>query len=112
MKVNGTHYRTIWLNPDGWSVEIIDQTRLPHRFETLTLRTAEDAARAIKTMQVRGAPLIGAAAAYGLCLALRDDASDEGVDRAIAFLAEQRPTAINLRWALEEMRKSIRNLPR
>ena len=72
----------------------------------------EDAARAIKTMQVRGAPLIGATAAYGVCLALRQDASDEALDRAIAHLAKQRPTAINLRWALEEMRAAVRNLPR
>src|SRR5258706_15723607 len=112
MKINGKHYRTIWLNPDGWSVEIIDQTRLPHRFETVTLRTPDDAARAIKTMQVRGAPLIGAAAAYGLCLALREDASDDALDRAIDHLSRQRPTAINLRWALEEMRNAVRNLPR
>jgi methylthioribose-1-phosphate isomerase len=76
------------------------------------LESVEDAARAIKSMQVRGAPLIGATAAYGLCLALRADPSDEAVDRAIAFLAAQRPTAINLRWALEEMQGAIRNLPR
>ena len=112
MKIGGQHYRTIWLNPDGWSVEIIDQTKLPHRFETVALRSCEDAARAILTMQVRGAPLIGVTAAYGLAMALREDASDEGMDRAIAFLARQRPTAINLRWALEEVRAAIRNLPR
>ena len=112
MKISGRHYRTIWLNPDGWSVEIIDQTKLPHQFETVTLRTCEDAARAILTMQVRGAPLIGVTAAYGLCLALREDASDEAMDGAIDHLARQRPTAINLRWALEEMRAAVRNLPR
>jgi len=112
MKINGKHYRTIWLAKDGWSVEIIDQTQLPHRFVTLPLKSMEEAAHAIKTMQVRGAPLIGATAAYGLAMAVRQDASDEGLDQAIDFLAEQRPTAINLRWALEEMRKSIRNLPR
>jgi methylthioribose-1-phosphate isomerase len=72
----------------------------------------EDAARAIRSMQVRGAPLIGATAAYGVCLALREDASDEALDRAIAHLAQQRPTAINLRWALDEMRAAVRNLPR
>lgn len=112
MKIGGRHYRTIWLNPDGWSVEIIDQTKLPHRFETVTLRSCEDAARAILTMQVRGAPLIGVTAAYGLCFALREDASDEAMDHAIAHLAKQRPTAINLRWALDEMRAAVRNLPR
>ena len=112
MNIDGKGYRTIWLAGDGRSVEIIDQTRLPHELAIVTLRTVEDAARAIKTMQVRGAPLIGATAAYGVCLALRADASDEALDRAIAFLAEQRPTAINLRWALDEMRKTVRNLPR
>ncbi|HEX7076245.1 MAG TPA: S-methyl-5-thioribose-1-phosphate isomerase [Hyphomicrobiaceae bacterium] len=112
MKIGGRHYRTIWLNPDGWSVEIIDQTKLPHRFETVTLTSCEDAARAILTMQVRGAPLIGVTAAYGLCLALREDASDEAMERAIEHLARQRPTAINLRWALEQVRAAVRNLPR
>ena len=112
MKIGGRHYRTIWLNADRWSVEIIDQTKLPHRFETVTLRTCEDAARAILTMQVRGAPLIGITAAYGLCLALREDASDEAMDRAIEHLASQRPTAINLRWALDQVRAAVRNLPR
>ena len=81
MKIGGRHYRTIWLNADRWSVEIIDQTKLPHRFETVTLRTCEDAARAILTMQVRGAPLIGITAAYGLCLALREDASGDRAPR-------------------------------
>lgn len=112
MNINGRHYRTIWRAEDGKSVEIIDQTRLPHEFVIARLRTLEDAGRAILTMQVRGAPLIGATAAYGVCLALQDDASDEALDAAIAYLAKQRPTAINLRWALEEMRKAIQNLPR
>ena len=112
MKINGTAYRTIWLNEDGWSVEIIDQTRLPHEFVTARLTRMEDAAVAIRTMQVRGAPLIGATAAYGVCLALREDASDEAMDAAIDHLADQRPTAFNLRWALDEMRKAVRNLPR
>jgi len=111
MKINGNAYRTIWLAPDGWSVEIIDQTRLPHALAVIPLRAMEDAARTILTMQVRGAPLIGATAAYGLAMAIREDASDEGIDRAVAFLAKQRPTAINLRWALEEMRLSVQNLP-
>jgi methylthioribose-1-phosphate isomerase len=112
MKIDGKHYRTIWVNPDGWSVEIIDQTKLPFVFKTVTLRTFEDAAEAIRSMQVRGAPLIGATAAYGICLALRGDASDEALDRAIEMLASTRPTAINLRWALEEMRKAVQNRPR
>jgi methylthioribose-1-phosphate isomerase len=112
MKIDGTAYRTIWLNEDGWSVEIIDQTKLPHEFVTTRLTTMEDAAVAIRTMQVRGAPLIGATAAYGVCLSLREDASDEAMDAAIEHLAQQRPTAVNLRWALDEMRKAVRNLPR
>ena len=112
MNIKGKPYRTIWVAADGWSLQIIDQTRLPHELVIVPLKNVEDTARAIKTMQVRGAPLIGATAAYGVCLALRADASDEALDRAIAFLAEQRPTAINLRWALEEMGKAVRNLPR
>ena len=111
MKIDGKHYRTIWLASDGWSVEVIDQTKLPHKFEITSLETVEDAARAIKTMQVRGAPLIGVTAAYGLCMALREDPSDISLDSEIAFLAEQRPTAVNLRWALDEMRKTVQNLP-
>ena len=112
MNINGKPYRTIWLAKDGRSVEIIDQTKLPHALEIATLRTVEDAARAILTMQVRGAPLIGATAAYGVCLALSRDTSDEALDAAIELLAAQRPTAVNLRWALDEMRHAVRNLPR
>jgi methylthioribose-1-phosphate isomerase len=112
MNIKGKAYRTIWLAADGWSVEVIDQTKLPHELASVTLRTMEDAAAAIRTMQVRGAPLIGATAAYGVCLALRADASDAALDRAIDHLGQQRPTAVNLRWALEEMRAVVRNLPR
>jgi methylthioribose-1-phosphate isomerase len=112
MKIDGKHYRTIWLNQDGKSVDIIDQTKLPHRFESVTLRTLEDAARAISTMQVRGAPLIGATAAYGVALGLRVAATDEALDQACETLAATRPTAINLRWALNEMQKAVRNQPR
>jgi len=111
MKINGRAHRTIWLRPDGWSVEIIDQTRLPHEFITRTLSSCLEAAHAIKAMQVRGAPLIGVAAAYGLCLALRADPTDAGLAKAIDFLGQQRPTAINLRWALEEMRQAIAPRP-
>ena len=109
MKVNGTHYRTIWLDQDGWSVDIIDQTRLPHEFVTIRLLTLADAATAINTMQVRGAPLIGATAAYGMALAVRADASDKAIDRAYEQLLATRPTAVNLRWALDEMRAVLRN---
>ncbi len=107
MKINGNPMRTLWLRPDGWSVEIIDQTRLPHALETVVLKTADDAAYAIQAMLVRGAPLIGVTAAYGVALAMRDNASDDALDEAIANLAAQRPTAVNLRWALEEMRKAL-----
>ena len=111
MRIHGRPYRTIWLNDDGWSVQVIEQTLLPHQFTTVALTSVEDAAHAIKTMQVRGAPLIGATAAYGLAMALRQDASDRGLMDAVAFLAKQRPTAVNLRWALEEMRKVLAPLP-
>jgi methylthioribose-1-phosphate isomerase len=107
MKIDGVHYRTIWVAEDGWSVEIIDQTKLPHAFVTMRLRSADDAARAIKDMVVRGAPLIGATAAYGLCLALRDDASDAALHEAYRMLAATRPTAVNLKWALDEMVKAV-----
>ena len=112
MQVEGKSTRTIWLEPDGWSVGIIDQTRLPHHFATARLASLEDAVRAISSMQVRGAPLIGATAAYGVCLALRRDASDASLERACAMLLATRPTAINLKWALDEMAAAVRNRPR
>jgi methylthioribose-1-phosphate isomerase len=112
MKVDGKAMRSIWLEPDGWSVGVIDQTVLPHRFATARLVTLEEAAHAIRAMVIRGAPLIGAAAAYGICLALRADASDEALDRAYATLLATRPTAINLKWALDEMMAAVRNRPR
>ena len=107
MRVHGVHYRAIWLDEDGWSVWIIDQTLLPHRFETLRLTSLDEAARAISQMQVRGAPLIGATAAYGLCLGLRMEPSQAGLERAVAVLAKTRPTAVNLGWALEEMVRAV-----
>jgi methylthioribose-1-phosphate isomerase len=112
MKVDGKAMRSIWLEPDGWSVGIIDQTALPHRLVTARLTTLADTAHAISAMLIRGAPLIGATAAYGVALALRDDASDEGLDRAYAALIATRPTAINLKWALDEMVAAVRNRPR
>ncbi len=111
MKVQGTHYRTIWLADDGWAVEIIDQTRLPHEFATRRLESLDDAARAIVEMWVRGAPLIGATAAYGVCLAVRRESSDVAVQAACETLIATRPTAVNLRWALDEMRACLRNQP-
>jgi methylthioribose-1-phosphate isomerase len=112
MKVAGKHMRSIWVESDGETVGAIDQTVLPHRFATIRLQTLQDAVQAIATMQVRGAPLIGATAAYGVCLALRHDASDESLDRAYAALLATRPTAINLKWALDEMMAAVRNRPR
>ncbi len=112
MKLDGKHMRTIWVGEDGWSVEIIDQTKLPHVFETTPLRSVDDAARAIRDMLVRGAPLIGGTAAYGICLALRGDPSDENLEAASRQLNATRPTAVNLKWALDEMTHAVRNLPR
>ena len=112
MKVDGKAMRSIWLEPNGWSVGVIDQTVLPHRFATARLTSLEQAAHAIRAMVIRGAPLIGATAAYGISLALRDDASDEAIERAYATLLATRPTAINLKWALDEMMAAVRNRPR
>ena len=112
MKVGGKAMRTIWLEPDGWSVGVIDQTALPHRLVTSRLTTLQEAAHAIRAMVIRGAPLIGATAGYGMALAVREDASDEGLERAYATLLATRPTAINLRWALDEIMAVIRNRPR
>ena len=111
MKVKGVAYRTIWVNEDGWSVGIIDQTRLPHAFVTTSLTSWEQAAHAIKAMIVRGAPLIGATGAYGLALAMRVDPSDAMLDRAYQVINETRPTAINLKWALDRVRNALHNQP-
>lgn len=108
MNVDGKHYRSIWLNEDGWSVDIIDQTRLPHEFEIVQMTGLEHAAHAIEVMQVRGAPLIGATAAYGICLALQADPSNDALNQAIARLRATRPTAINLNWALDLMERNLR----
>src|SRR5438309_6721480 len=110
MKVAGRPMRTIWLAEDRRTVEIIDQTRLPHELVILRLASAADAARAIRDMQVRGAPLIGAAAAYGVALAMAEDPSEKGLDRAVESLAATRPTAVNLRWALDGMRRHLSEL--
>ncbi len=103
MKISGTHYRTIWPTAAG-SVRVIDQSRLPFEFSTIDLNTLDDAAQAIRTMVVRGAPLIGATAAYGLALALRSNPSDAHLDEAVRILRATRPTAHNLAWALTRMR--------
>lgn len=111
MKVDGIHTRTIWLADDGSSVEVIDQTCLPHDFVRRRLTSAEDAAVAIADMIVRGAPLIGATAAYGLALAMRDDSSDENLARSAERLLSTRPTAVNLRWVLDRLRHMLEASP-
>jgi methylthioribose-1-phosphate isomerase len=111
MKVDGKHFRSIWLEADGWTVGAIDQRKLPHDFVIARLTTCDAAADAIRSMLVRGAPLIGATAAYGVALAMRADNSDAALDQAYKALIATRPTAINLKWALEEMRRLLRRLP-
>jgi len=111
MKVDGRHFRSIWLDEDGWSVGAIDQRKLPHEFVVARLTTCTEAAEAIRSMLVRGAPLIGATAAYGMSLAMRDDRSEAGIERAYQTLIATRPTAINLKWALDEMCAVLRRLP-
>src|ERR1700747_1013335 len=112
MNVRGRPMRTIWPALDGRTVEIIDQTKLPHELVIVQMKTLGDAARAIRTMQVRGAPLIGATAAYGVALALAEDPSDAGLATAFAKLGATRPTAVNLRWALVEMKGALRGIPK
>lgn len=111
MKIDGEATRSIWLEHDGWSVGIFDQRHLPWEVRRMRLTRLEDAAEAIADMATRGAPLIGAVAAYGLALALRDDPSDAGLDTAFAVLLKTRPTAVNLRWALERVRAAVLPLP-
>ncbi len=110
MRVDGIPYRSVWVEPDdGWSVQLFDQTKLPWQLDILRLVDVGGVAHAIRTMQVRGAPLIGAVVAYGLALAVRADPSSEAMERAAAMLAATRPTAVNLRWALERMLTRLRN---
>ena len=112
MKIDGTPYRSAWVDAqDGWSVHIIDQTKLPWSVDIVTLKTVTAAAHAIRSMQVRGAPLIGAVAAYGMALAVRADAATLAMQRDAAILNETRPTAVNLRWALDRMLKVLLPLP-
>ncbi len=111
MNVDGKSYRSIWPNADGRTVDIIDQTLLPHEFRVRNLATLDDAAEAIFEMRVRGAPLIGATAAYGVALALQASADDDSLQRALSVLFATRPTAVNLRWALERMEAEIAPLP-
>lgn len=110
MLIDGNNYRTIWPVEGGAAVEIIDQTRLPHAFEIARIATAEEMAQAIRDMLVRGAPLIGAAGAWGMALAMRASASDAHLETAAALLARARPTAVNLRWAVDRMCAALRTL--
>jgi methylthioribose-1-phosphate isomerase len=111
VKVGDRHFRTIWLAEDGRSVEIIDQRWLPHEFRIVALTTVDEVATAIRDMWVRGAPLIGVTAAYGVAIAMRDDPSDEALSAVWETLHETRPTAINLRWALDEMKRVLTPMP-
>ncbi len=111
MRVHGRHYRTIWRDETRPRVWIIDQTRLPHEFGTVALATWQDVEAAIRTMQVRGAPLIGAAGADGVAVAAAADAADDAIDAACRALAAARPTAINLRWAVTRMARLLAPLP-
>lgn len=112
MKINGISYRSLWRpSDDDRSIRIFDQTRFPWAVDVLELRDMGAVAEAITSMQVRGAPLIGAVAAYGLVFALQDDASDEALEKAAAFLVATRPTAINLRWAIERMVARLKAIP-
>lgn len=110
MKVNGKHMRSIELSDDGWSCTIIDQRMLPHTLARESLRSTQDAARAISEMWVRGAPLIGVTAAYGVALAMRSNSSDAALEQAHTMLLATRPTAVNLRWALDTMRATLQPL--
>ena len=111
MKVNGTHYRSLWWDESQGSVSIIDQRWLPHDFRIQQVTTMEEFADAIVEMRVRGAPLIGATAAYGMALAMKLDPSDKHLDEAWTYLDKTRPTAINLRWALNRCRTHLSPLP-
>jgi len=107
MKINGVHYRSISLTENGWSVRIFDQRQLPWRLSIVELTSVEMAATAIREMWTRGAPLIGATAAYGLCLALREEPGDRSLQESYQRLLATRPTAVNLRWALERVQRAV-----
>jgi methylthioribose-1-phosphate isomerase len=108
MKIHGKHYRTIWPRADE-NIEVIDQTKLPHAFQTAVLRTPEDCADAIRRMVVRGAPLIGATAAYGVAFAMKREPSSKALIEALDLLGSTRPTAVNLQWALKRMHDALHN---
>ena len=107
MKIEGKEYRTIWFDEKNKVVKIIDQTKLPHKFIIKDLKSVEDAINAIKNMEVRGAPLIGATAAYGIVLAILENSRSEFLVKASKNLIKSRPTAINLKWAIDRMAKKL-----
>ena len=107
MKVQGTHYRSIWYDHKDCQVKIIDQRWLPHDFRIVALTNLDEFAVAIRDMWVRGAPLIGATAAYGVAISLSSDASDSGLKNTYDTLIETRPTAINLKWALDRRLRAL-----
>ena len=107
MQINGKAFRTIWFDEKDQAVKIIDQTKLPHKFEIKNLKTVKDAINAIKNMEVRGAPLIGATAAYGIVLAVVENSNPEFIKKSSEDLTESRPTAINLKWAVNRMLKKL-----
>jgi methylthioribose-1-phosphate isomerase len=111
MKIDGTHYRSLWWDAEDDVLKIIDQRQLPYDFRIQPVRTMQEFADAIRQMRVRGAPLIGATAAYGVARAMAIDPSDAHLDRAWSDLHATRPTAINLRWALDRCRTALRPLP-
>lgn len=111
MKIDGKHYRSIWTTTDKKSIHIFNQEKLPYEFEILTLSSVSEAAEAITSMKVRGAPLIGCVGAYGVAFAMLLDASDEAIEMAYNTLVKTRPTAINLQWALDRICQRLRNTP-
>lgn len=111
MLINNKHYTSIWLDRTSGEIRIIDQTKLPHKFEIMTLKTMKDALIAIRDMQVRGAPLIGVTAAFGFSLAMSEDPSDSGLANAYNYLVSARPTAVNLEWACSIVAKELKQQP-
>ncbi|MFM8490637.1 MAG: S-methyl-5-thioribose-1-phosphate isomerase, partial [Candidatus Methylopumilus sp.] len=111
MKVNGQDFQTIWLDSTESIIHIIDQTKLPHHFTTKPLHSLDEVINAIKIMEVRGAPLIGVTAAFGIAFAMRNNPSDDSLKDASSRLFQSRPTAVNLQWALSRMNKMLLVLP-
>ncbi len=111
MKINNKHFKTIWYDKNTDKINIINQLKLPHFFETLHMDTFDGIINAIKTMQVRGAPLIGGAAAYGVCLAIKEDSSNHNLQNSVQLLIKTRPTAINLEHSVNRMVNAIKDIP-